>query len=274
MAKRPRHERQRDVEFAPLPPGPFSVILADPPWEYQNWSDAKNGASVSAYSVLRTEDVAALPVADVAGENCALCLWATFPKLKEALQVMESWGFRYVGNLFAWTKTYREPVKVPFSSKVRHALANILPDDAWKEFMKPSAVKNVILIGNDGEPIEIPFDNRLLQFIPERHWHHFSGTEVKTLTVIPGNEYMGIGFYTRKNDEICLLGLKGKLPVKNKSVLSNILSKRRGHSEKPLCQYERIMKLWPDERYLELFARQRHSEEWTVWGTEAQETLV
>jgi N6-adenosine-specific RNA methylase IME4 len=271
MPKKPRHVRQRNVEFSPLPTGLFSVILADPPWEYQNWSDSKNGASVSAYSVLRTEDVAALPVAEVAAENCALCLWATFPKLKEALHVMESWGFRYVGNLFDWTKTYREPVKLSFSRDVQHALANILGEGAWAEFMKPSAVKNVILVGNDGEPVEIPFDNRLLQFIPEEHWHQFGGTEVKTLTVIPGNEYMGIGFYTRKNNEVCLLGLKGKLPAKSKSVLSNILSKRRKHSEKPDCQYERIMELWPDEQYLELFARQRHSEEWTVWGNEATE---
>lgn len=269
MPKKPRFERQRNVEFEPLPKGPFSVILSDPPWEYQNWSDAKNGASVSAYSVLRTEDIENLPVQDVAAPDSVLCLWVTLPKLKEGLRVMEAWGFKYVGGILEWTKTYREPVTVPFDSKARHALANLVDAEAWEEFVKPSAVKQVILLGNDGEPIEIPFDNRLLSMIPEKHWHLFSGTDVKTLTLIPGNEYMGLGFYTRKNVEICILGTKGKLPAKSRSVRANILSKRRKHSEKPTCQYERIMELWPGEQYLELFARKRYSKEWSVWGFDA-----
>lgn len=271
MPKKPRHVRQRNVNFEPLPSGPFSVILADPPWEYQNWSDAKNGASVSAYSVLRTEDIENLPVADIAAENCALALWVTLPKLKEGLRVMDAWGFRFVGGLLEWTKTYREPVTVAFDSKVRHMLANLISAEEWEEFVKPSAVKSVTFIGEGNEPIEVPFDNRMLQFIPEEHWPNFAGPNTKKITIVPGNEYMGLGFYTRKNGEFCLLGMRGKLTAKSRSVRANILSKRRKHSEKPACQYERIMELWPGEKYLELFARSRYNEQWTVWGTEAPE---
>lgn len=268
MPKRPRHERQRDVVFNPLPEGQFSVILADPPWEYRNWSSSLNGASVSAYDVLRDEDIARLPVDSIAAENSVLCMWATFPKLQEGLDVMKAWGFRYVSALFDWTKTYREPVSLPFDRRTREALSALVPAEKWNEFIDPTTVERVIFVGSDAEPIEVPFDNRMLQFIPVDKWRAFA-TPTESVTIIPGNEYCGLGFYTRKNNEICLLGLRGRLPVKSRSVLSNILARRRKHSEKPDCQYERIMALWPGEKYLELFARKRYNDQWTVWGYEA-----
>lgn len=88
--------------FAPLPSGPFGVILADPPWRFQNWSmteQAKRGekwgrrAGRAIYDTMRTEDICRLPVRDIAARDCVLFLWATYPKLPEALQVIEAWGF-------------------------------------------------------------------------------------------------------------------------------------------------------------------------------------
>ena len=77
------------------PRGRYRVITADPPWRYQNWTDAKNGAARSHYATMAAADLGALPVADLADERgCALLLWATWPKLPEALEVMPAWGFR------------------------------------------------------------------------------------------------------------------------------------------------------------------------------------
>lgn len=267
MPKKTRYSRQRNVEFDPLPKGPFDVILADPPWEYRNFSDSINGASVSVYDVLRTEDICALPVEASAADNCALCLWATFPKIQEALRVIAAWGFEYVGVLFDWTKTYREPVRVPLTDRAKYALAQIVEHEDWTEFVKPNKVENVVLLTGEDEGIEVPFDNRMFQFIPEQHWHKFSGQP--HVTIVPGNEYCGIGFYTRKNNEVCLLGKKGKITVANRSILSSILSKRRKHSQKPDCQYERIERLWPNRKYLELFARKRYNANWQTWGFQA-----
>ena len=83
----------------------FNIIAADPPWNYQNWTDSKNGAASSQYETLKADDIASLPVADLADDNCALLLWATHPKIKEALAVMEAWGFRHVSTAFNWVKT-------------------------------------------------------------------------------------------------------------------------------------------------------------------------
>jgi len=53
---------------------------------------------------MSVEELCALPVRSIAAENCMLCTWATWPKLKEAIQVIEAWGFRYLTCLFVWVK--------------------------------------------------------------------------------------------------------------------------------------------------------------------------
>jgi N6-adenosine-specific RNA methylase IME4 len=92
----------------PFPTGQYKTILADPPWKYQNWTDKKNGAARGHYKTMTLEDIAALPVGELGDPTgCALFLWATFPKIREALQVIEAWGFRYVTCAFVWRKVYR-----------------------------------------------------------------------------------------------------------------------------------------------------------------------
>ena len=99
--------------FTPLPAGPFSVILADPPWRFRNWNmreqaklgekwGRKNGRPV--YDTLNTEEICALPVADIADRNSVLFLWATYPKLPDALRVVEAWGYTYKTVAFTWAK--------------------------------------------------------------------------------------------------------------------------------------------------------------------------
>jgi N6-adenosine-specific RNA methylase IME4 len=89
-----------------------------------------------------------------------------------------------------------------------------------------------------------------------------------TKTYANGNPYMGLGWYTRAGSEICLLGVKGSMKVESRCVLSTIIAPRRKHSQKPDEQYERIEKLWPGRRYLEMFARSRRPG-WDCWGKEA-----
>jgi len=66
--------------------------------------------------------------------------------------------------------------------------------------------------------------------------------------------FMGPGFYTRANCEICLLGVRGRLPRLSKSVHSVIFAKRKKHSRKPGVTRKRIEKLYGDLPRIELFA--------------------
>lgn len=57
---------------------------------------------------MRLEELAALPVSDLADTDCALFLWATFPQLPEALHLIRAWGFSYKTVAFVWLKTNRK----------------------------------------------------------------------------------------------------------------------------------------------------------------------
>jgi N6-adenosine-specific RNA methylase IME4 len=63
------------------------------------------------YQGMKVGDICALPVRDISDENCVLFLWATYPMLQEALQVIRSWGFTYKSIAFQWIKLNRKNKK-------------------------------------------------------------------------------------------------------------------------------------------------------------------
>lgn len=87
----------------------YSVILADPPWAYRVWSKKGMGRSAeNHYPTMSIADIRALPVKDLAADDCALFLWITFPQLQEAFSVIQDWGFTYKTVAFVWVKQNRK----------------------------------------------------------------------------------------------------------------------------------------------------------------------
>ncbi len=82
--------------------GEYSIILADPPWEYNN-----QGTRASAdkhYATISQQDLRALPVGRLASTPCALFLWATWPNIQNALDLIDAWGFEYKTLAWEWFK--------------------------------------------------------------------------------------------------------------------------------------------------------------------------
>jgi N6-adenosine-specific RNA methylase IME4 len=83
----------------------YSVIYADPPWRYD--TDPRGRAACvkveNHYPTMTVEEICALKF-DIA-DNAVLYLWATAPKLEQALQVMRAWGFTYKTHL-VWDKVH------------------------------------------------------------------------------------------------------------------------------------------------------------------------
>ena len=79
----------------------------------------------------------------------------------------------------------------------------------------------------------------------------------------------GTGFYNRGQHELLLIGVKGDVhpPGESNRFPSIIKAKVREHSRKPEEAYEIIEKMYPNARYLELFARNKRSG-WEAWGNE------
>jgi N6-adenosine-specific RNA methylase IME4 len=173
----------------------YGAILADPPWRFKNWSMGelatrgekwarRNGRS--PYDVMGTAEIAALDVRSLAADDAVLFLWATYPKLKDALAVMEGWGFEYKSVAYTWVKQN-----------------------------------------------------------PSGKGFHF-----------------GLGYWTRGNPEVCLLGTRGEPKRVSNRVANLMVSPRRDHSRKPDEVHERIERLVAGP-YCELFARQP----WPGWTT-------
>jgi site-specific DNA-methyltransferase (adenine-specific) len=71
--------------------GGYNVIYADPPWRYD---DATPNREVeNHYPTMALAEICCIEVP--ADKNAVLYMWATAPKLLEAIAVMRSWGFRY-----------------------------------------------------------------------------------------------------------------------------------------------------------------------------------
>ena len=91
-----------DLPPVKLPAGQFDLILADPPWQY-DFERVPEWKNELHYPTLPASKIAALKVP--AAKNCVLFLWATAPKLREALEVMAGWGFTYKTHAI-WDKQW------------------------------------------------------------------------------------------------------------------------------------------------------------------------
>jgi|SRR3990172_2029204 len=175
-------EPKENIIEISLPEGKYNIIYADPPWDYE-FSETSVRSIGSHYPSLKLEEIKAIKIPS--SDNSALFLWATAPKLKEALEVMEAWGFTYRTNAI-WDK-----------------------------------------------------------------------------------EIKGMGYWFRGQHELLLVGVKGEFsPPHPENRISSIYRERRGeHSKKPDYYYNLIESLFPQGKYLELFAR-KEREGWSSWGNQ------
>jgi N6-adenosine-specific RNA methylase IME4 len=111
-----KEERQQDIIENPvIPDGKYNVILADPPWQYQ-FSETQSREIENQYPTMSLDDISALelPIED----NAVLFLWATAPKLEEAFEVLNAWGFVYK-TCAVWDK---EKLGMGYWFRIQHEL--------------------------------------------------------------------------------------------------------------------------------------------------------
>jgi len=100
--------KERNAELCEVTPSladlphKFDLIYADPPWRY-DFSKTDSRVVENQYPTMALDDICAMPVGDIAIGNAVLFLWATMPKLEEALRVVNAWGFSY-RTAIAWDK--------------------------------------------------------------------------------------------------------------------------------------------------------------------------
>jgi N6-adenosine-specific RNA methylase IME4 len=96
--------------FGPLPRvvGGFPCLVADVPMQFRSNSLVRPGRNVMRhYRCVPAEELAMLPVGDIAAPDAWLFFWATGPCLPQAFSIIADWGFKYSGSAFVWIKLRR-----------------------------------------------------------------------------------------------------------------------------------------------------------------------
>jgi N6-adenosine-specific RNA methylase IME4 len=96
-------------------------------------------------------------------------------------------------------------------------------------------------------------------------------TWVKKNKVADSN-FFGMGQWTRRNTEICLLGTKGNPKAIDHSISELVEAKIEAHSKKPEIVKDLIVQLCGDLPRIELFARQP-TKGWDVFGNEIENSI-
>jgi len=82
----------------------YKTILADPPWPIGSMVLKKWKSPLDdKYPTMTMEDIKWLNVRSIAADDCSLFLWTTHTVLKDALDVMKHWGFKY-HCILTWDK--------------------------------------------------------------------------------------------------------------------------------------------------------------------------
>ena len=126
--------------------GPFDLILADPPWRYEH-CEADNREIENQYHTASLPEIWQHKEHLNPKQDCILFLWATAPKLSEAMTVMERWGFNY-RSCAVWDK---QVIGMGYWWRIQHEL---------------------LLVGVRGKPGCTPEPARISSIFSERRGTH------------------------------------------------------------------------------------------------------
>ncbi len=104
-----------------LPDDKYRVIYADPPWEYgnaQHGLEEQETVLETHYPTMSDDARMALEEWRLPADEAVLFCWATSPRIKFALELIERWGFQYKA-MFVWDKVKHN---VGYYNSVRHEL--------------------------------------------------------------------------------------------------------------------------------------------------------
>lgn len=96
--------------FNELPRNHYKCIVTDNPWQYKS---KRTGGSMSSgaeqkYPTMSLDELASLPVKEIAARDAVMFMWITTPLKEEILQsgLLKTWGFKNKTTIY-WIKTGR-----------------------------------------------------------------------------------------------------------------------------------------------------------------------
>lgn len=199
----------------------YSVIYADPPWNFKTYSEKGTGrGAVAHYRIPSFETLAAMDVAQYAAKNCVLFLWTTDTHWPQAYKLIEAWGFRYKTVAFTWAKT------------AKHADLNALAANTTKDFpfgggYWTRANPEQCLLATRGHPKRVAANIPQLLIAPRREHSRKPDETYDRIERLVSGPYVELfarrtpppGWDARESDE---LGLFDHGPVKTRNRPSSL----------------------------------------------------
>ncbi len=103
------------IKNAPFPNKKYSIIYADPPWDYKGQlqhtgtGGKESGGAIRHYPTVQVSEMKTWDVASISEEDCLLFMWSSSPHLDQAIQLGKAWGFRWATVAFVWDKQRPNP---------------------------------------------------------------------------------------------------------------------------------------------------------------------
>lgn len=145
--------------------GPFSVILADPPWLFASNSDAHPGKNARGhYACMPLPEIASMPVPLLAARDALLLLWVTVPFAMQAQDVIAGWGFRYVSQV-VWIK---DRIGTGYWARNRHEILIIAKSGEFP-CPRPALFPDSVIVGQQREHSRKP--DQVHQTVDQRLGH-------------------------------------------------------------------------------------------------------
>jgi N6-adenosine-specific RNA methylase IME4 len=92
--------------FAGLREHGYGALYLDPPWRFTTYTEDP-GDRAPPYPTMTMDEIAALPVSDLAARNCWVFCWTSGPYVPATLEILRGWGFRHSTRAFTWVKLKR-----------------------------------------------------------------------------------------------------------------------------------------------------------------------
>jgi len=177
----------KDPEWEPLPEGTFSVVYADPPWDFANEfaMEMKGQAAADQYPTVSTPKLCELPVV---GKSPVLFLWVPNAMLmRDGRMVMEAWGYEYK-TCMVWVKPHGPSLGWWLENRHETLLIGTT-EKAHPPKLRPSSVIESPATRHSAKPdifydaIEAAFDGPYLELFARQHrdgWTSW-GNEVPAL---------------------------------------------------------------------------------------------
>lgn len=89
----------------------YNIIYADPPWYYSG-GGGLDGVAEHHYNTISLNNLKKIKIQSISDDDCALLMWTTGPQLKNAIELMESWGFTYLSMFAVWVKSKSQDIPI------------------------------------------------------------------------------------------------------------------------------------------------------------------